>query len=263
MVDLAAVADLFEIRGDMILDLDLLTILRSRTKPLLFTCRSAREGGRWADTEAKRRSVLLEAVKRGFDYVDVEYRADFLDVIIEKSGNGLVLSYHDLEGTPEDLDELYARMCAKGADIVKIAVTPRSIADVGRLLELHPAGGRRGTASPSSPWRWGPWASSRGSRPGATGRPSPSPPRPPGAEAAPGQVPGGPDGGSLPRPRREPGDQGLRRPGLRRDAEPLAGPPQPGLRGAPHRRRLRSPAGRGPRALRGRPPDARPRPASA
>jgi len=136
MVDLAPVADLFEIRGDMVLDLDLLTILRARTRPVLFTCRSAREGGAWKDTDTRRRMTLLEAVKRGCEYVDVEYRSDFLDVIIEKAGNGLVLSYHDLEGTPADLDELYFRMCAKGADIVKIAVTPRSIADVGHVLDF-------------------------------------------------------------------------------------------------------------------------------
>jgi 3-dehydroquinate dehydratase-1 len=76
--------------------------------------------------------LLLEAVKRGFDYVDVEYRSDFMDVAMEKSGSGLILSYHDLEATPPDLDGLYARMCERGADVVKIAVTPHSVADVGR-----------------------------------------------------------------------------------------------------------------------------------
>ena len=102
----------------------------------MFACRPVAEGGRWDDGESRRRMVLLEAVKRGFDYVDVEYRSDFMDVAMEKSGRGLIVSYHDLEGTPEDLDGLYARMCERGADVVKIAVTPRSVADVGRLLQL-------------------------------------------------------------------------------------------------------------------------------
>jgi 3-dehydroquinate dehydratase/shikimate dehydrogenase len=134
MVDLAAVADMFEIRADLVLDLDLLTLLRARTRPLLFTCRSVSQGGRWADDDPARRLALLEAVKRGFDYVDVEYASGLLDVMIEKAGRGLVVSHHDMEGLPEDLEGLYARMCECGADIVKIAVTPRSIADVGRLL---------------------------------------------------------------------------------------------------------------------------------
>ena len=136
MAALAGVADLFEVRGDLIPDLDLLEILRARTRPLVFACRPVGEGGRWDDGESRRRLLLLEAVKRGYDYVDVEYRSDLLDVAMEKAGNGLIVSYHDMEGTPEDLEGLYARMCDRGADVVKIAVTPRSIADVGRVLQL-------------------------------------------------------------------------------------------------------------------------------
>jgi 3-dehydroquinate dehydratase/shikimate dehydrogenase len=134
MADLADVADLFEIRGDLVLDLDLLSILRSKTRPLVFSCRPASEGGRWQDNDPRRRLVLLEAAKRGYDYVDVELRSDYLDVMMHKSGRGLVISHHDLQGTPEDLDGLYDRMVRCGADVVKIAVTPRSVADVGRLL---------------------------------------------------------------------------------------------------------------------------------
>jgi 3-dehydroquinate dehydratase/shikimate dehydrogenase len=136
MVDLGPSADLFEIRGDLIGDLDLLTLRRARTKPLVFACRPESEGGRWKDTEKRRRLTLLEAVKRGFDYVDVEYRSEFLDVMVEKAGKGLIVSFHDLDGVPEDLDGLYARMCERGADIVKIAVTPRGVADVGRMLRF-------------------------------------------------------------------------------------------------------------------------------
>ena len=39
MVDLAAVADIFEIRGDAMEEIDLLTLLRARVKPFLFCCR--------------------------------------------------------------------------------------------------------------------------------------------------------------------------------------------------------------------------------
>jgi 3-dehydroquinate dehydratase/shikimate dehydrogenase len=136
MVDLAGVADMFEVRGDRVLDLDLLTILRARTRPLLFSCRPVTMGGFFKGDEQRRRLVLLEAVKRGFDYVDVEYESGFLDVAIEKSGGGLVVSHHDFAGTPDDLDALYAGMASRGADVVKLAVTPRTIADVGRLMRL-------------------------------------------------------------------------------------------------------------------------------
>jgi 3-dehydroquinate dehydratase / shikimate dehydrogenase len=136
MRDLAGLTDLFEVRGDLVRDLDLLTILRAKTDPLLFSARSVSEGGRWPDNDPRRQIVLLEAIKRGYEYVDVEYRSQFTDVMSEKAGRGLVVSYHDVAGVPENLDMLYASMCECGADVVKIAVTPRSIADVGRLMEF-------------------------------------------------------------------------------------------------------------------------------
>jgi len=136
MAALARVADLFEVRGDLVRDLDLLQILRARVRPLVFACRPVSEGGQWEEGESRRRLVLLEAIKRGYDYVDVEYRSDLVDVAMEKSGSGLIVSWHDLEGTPPDLEGLYARMCDRGADVVKIAVTPRSVEDVARVLQL-------------------------------------------------------------------------------------------------------------------------------
>ena len=63
-------------------------------------------------------------------------RAGFEDVLAAKRGRGLVLSWHDTEGTPEDLDAVYERMAASRPDVVKIAVTARSIRDLGRVLAL-------------------------------------------------------------------------------------------------------------------------------
>jgi 3-dehydroquinate dehydratase/shikimate dehydrogenase len=188
MVDLAPVADLFEIRGDLVLDLDLLTILRAKTRPLLFSCRAASEGGRWSDTETRRRMNLLEAVKRGFDYVDVEYRSDFLDVMMEKSGSGLVVSYHDMEGMPDDLYSLYFKICNKGADIAKIAVTPHSIADVGRVLEFAEQTSKGG-GKPLIAIAMGPLGVITRIVAGRYGAPFTFASAAPGAESAPGQVP--------------------------------------------------------------------------
>src|SRR5438477_357042 len=136
MAELAPVADLFEIRADRVIDLDLLTILRARTRPIILTCRPVSQGGAWDDEDPRRRLTLLEAVKRGFDYVDIELRSGFVDVMVEMVEEGLVVSHHDVQGTPEDLDSLYREMSDLGADVAKIVVTPRSIADVGRLLEF-------------------------------------------------------------------------------------------------------------------------------
>src|SRR5688572_12624874 len=84
MVDLSEHADLFEIRGDGVRDLDLLTILRARSRPLLFTCRAASEGGQAPDADPSRVDALREAVKRGFEYVDVEHRSPLLEIVAAK-----------------------------------------------------------------------------------------------------------------------------------------------------------------------------------
>lgn len=188
MIDLAATADLFEIRGDFVPDLDLLTIVRARTRPLLYACRAASEGGSLADDDPRRREALREAVRRGFDYVDVEYRSGLLDLVVEKAGRGLVVSYHDMEQTPDDLPGLYAAMASRGADIVKLAVTPRSIADVGRLLECA-AEAARGSGPPLIPIALGPLGIVSRVVAGRWGAPFTYAAAAAGAETAPGQLP--------------------------------------------------------------------------
>jgi 3-dehydroquinate dehydratase/shikimate dehydrogenase len=188
MEALAGIADLFEVRADLVLDLDLLEILRARTKPLMLTCRAESEGGRWADDDPRRRRTLLEGVKRGYDYVDIEHRSGLLDVMREKTGRGLVVSYHDLTGMPADLDTLYAEMSERGADVVKIAVTPRSIADVGRVLAFA-ARAEAGGGPPVVPIAMGPLGVPTRILSGRHGAPFTFASAAAGAESAPGQVP--------------------------------------------------------------------------
>src|SRR5688500_13095199 len=185
---LVGVADLFEVRADLVLDLDLLAILRARVKPLMLTCRAESEGGRWVDGDPRRRLALLEGVKRGYDYVDIEHRCGLHDVVNEKAGRGLVLSYHDLEGMPADLDTLYAEMSARGADVVKIAVTPRSVADVGRVMAFARRAAEKG-GTPLVPIAMGPLGVPTRILSGRHGAPFTYASVAAGAESAPGQVP--------------------------------------------------------------------------
>jgi 3-dehydroquinate dehydratase/shikimate dehydrogenase len=136
MAELEKGVDLFEIRGDFVQDLDLLKLIRLRSKPILFTCRAASEGGHFTEGEEKRRRILLEAMRRGFDFVDVEHKSSFLDIMLEKTGHGLVVSFHDFEKTPQDLRTLYEDMRGQGADVVKLAFVPKTMEDVGRLVRL-------------------------------------------------------------------------------------------------------------------------------
>jgi len=187
MADLAGIADLFEVRADLVIDLDPLALLRARTRPIVFTCRSAAEGGGWSDTEPRRRLALLEAVKRGFDYVDIELRSGHLDVMAEKAGKGLIVSYHDLAGTPEDLPALYEEMVRTGADIVKIAVTPKSVADTARLLAFA-SGVRERGGVPVIPIALGPLGTISRVAAGRYGAPFTFASVARGSEAGPGQL---------------------------------------------------------------------------
>ncbi|HEY7699023.1 MAG TPA: type I 3-dehydroquinate dehydratase, partial [Vicinamibacteria bacterium] len=121
-LDRAARADVVELRIDGLdrPDLERLRDLgRALEKPLLLTCRSASEGGAFSGTEKERLLVLERAVRLGFEYVDIEIAA--LSAPFERGKTRLVLSHHDFDRFPEDLDGIVERALELGADVVKIA----------------------------------------------------------------------------------------------------------------------------------------------
>lgn len=187
MTDLADLADVFEIRGDLVQEVDLLTLLRAKTRKLIFTARAASEGGGMADDDPRRHSLLHQAIRRGYDYVDIEYRSGFFDLMTEKAGKGLIVSFHDIHGTPQDLDLLYEGMCKAGADIVKIAVTPRTLVDVGRILTLMRK--HVGAPTPLVAMALGPMGAITRILGPKFGSPLTYASAAPGHEAAPGQIP--------------------------------------------------------------------------
>src|SRR5439155_380394 len=93
-----------------------------------------------------------------------------------------------LKGTPEDLDGFYAAMKERGADVVKIAVTPRSIRDVGRLLDFA-ARAAAGSGPPLVPLALGPLGILTRIAAGRWGAPFTFASAGRGVEAAPGQIP--------------------------------------------------------------------------
>jgi 3-dehydroquinate dehydratase / shikimate dehydrogenase len=129
-------ADLIELRLDSVSDPSVAAALAGRQCPVIVTCRPAWEGGHFAGSEEERRRLLVEALQLGADYVDVEWRARFDDVIAGVGGHRIVLSMHDFDGVPADLAAQVQSMRATGADVVKVAVTTKKLADCVPLLEL-------------------------------------------------------------------------------------------------------------------------------
>ena len=134
--DAAAGADLVELRLDGVRDLDVEGTLAGRAGPVVVTCRPVRAGGRFDGSEEERHRILERAFDLGADWVDLEWGAGFETLVADRRGRNVVLSMHDFEATPADLEARYRAMRATGAEVVKIAAYSRSAADVVRLHRL-------------------------------------------------------------------------------------------------------------------------------
>ncbi len=123
--------------------------------PLLATYRTRREGGK-GDAAAEEYLAVNEAVLAagGVDLLDVELfsgeeTVSRLIAAAHRAGVAVVASSHDFEKTPEKGEMLrrLRRMEELGADLLKLAVMPRTRRDVLTLLEvtetLHSGGVRR------------------------------------------------------------------------------------------------------------------------
>lgn len=136
-------ADIIELRLDVMEKFDLKEIIESATNPILVTYRSKREGGEGSADYGTRVRYLLDAMEAGADYVDVELSIplEWRQRVFQMKGPcGLVVSYHLLNGTPhrEKLEGMLKNMAATGADIVKIVTWAREWEDNFRVLELIP-----------------------------------------------------------------------------------------------------------------------------
>jgi len=125
---LAAAADVRRMAGDI---------------PILFTRRAQREGGQAIALAEPQVVDLYEAVAASgaVDAMDFEMGNDPAHVaqvraLTRRHQLALVLSFHDFHGTPADadLDARFAQAAALHADVAKVAVMPRSMDDVHRLL---------------------------------------------------------------------------------------------------------------------------------
>jgi len=128
-------ADLCELRLDYVLrTVDLRRILDNRPGPIVLTIRRERDGGRWTGDEEARRMILRQAIVAGVEYVDLE--EDVATAIPRYGKTKRIISFHDFNETPADLDGLYARMATRSPDIIKIATKANTVEDVFRLWDL-------------------------------------------------------------------------------------------------------------------------------
>jgi len=134
-------ADIVELRLDSMTRPDAAAALAGRRKPVIATCRPAREGGAFTGAEEDRLRVLRDAFALGAEYVDVEWDADSVDLIRARRGRGVIVSRHDFHGVPREPRAVLRDLLGTGAEVAKLAATVSGCSDLLPLVDAAPADG--------------------------------------------------------------------------------------------------------------------------
>src|SRR5687767_4301718 len=126
---------LVELRLDfLVTPPNLKRLLPERPCPVIVTCRREKDGGRWTKSEEERQMLLRQAIVAGVEYVDLE--EDIAASIPRFGKTKRIVSYHNFQETPEDLNALHKKLSDLQADVVKIATMAHGPHDNIRLLRL-------------------------------------------------------------------------------------------------------------------------------
>jgi len=113
---------------------DVNRLLKDRPGPVVVTCRRPDDGGRWAGGEDARRMLLRSAIVAGAEYVDLE--ADVARAIPRYGKTRRIISHHDFQRTPDNLEEIYDQLRGCDPDIIKLVTMAQSPQDNVRLIKL-------------------------------------------------------------------------------------------------------------------------------
>ena len=128
-------AQLVELRLDYILgSVNLKRLIAERPCPVVVSCRRAVDGGKFTGTEAQRQLLLRTAIAEGVEYVDLE--EDIAASIPRFGRTKRIVSLHDFQKTPDDLEAIHHRLCGLDANIVKISTMANHPHDNVRMLQL-------------------------------------------------------------------------------------------------------------------------------
>ncbi len=142
MQDISAaetIADIIELRLDLIANFELSALLEATALPLIVTNRTKTEGGQFKGAEEDRVQILRQAIAAGADYIDIETSTprELLKSILDNKGKTkVILSYHNFSNTMEDLEPLYEIMCELPGDILKIVTYAQDISDNLKIFKL-------------------------------------------------------------------------------------------------------------------------------
>ena len=120
------------------IDLDLIrSFLQRAPQPTLLTLRKSSQGGNFTGTEYEREVLIEKLLALRPPFFDLEYdmRPDFIRAMIEKHPTTqFILSYHNFEAVPPDLERIYRSMQRYPVFCYKIAAMVRSTNEALKLL---------------------------------------------------------------------------------------------------------------------------------
>jgi len=109
--------------------------------PVIATNRQYKQGGQCLQSEEERVETLVKAASVGFQYVDLELTTAGLKPAVGKvkdCGGTPIVSFHDLEGTPEEseMEKIATSQIEAGAEVCKLVTTANEISDGIRCLDF-------------------------------------------------------------------------------------------------------------------------------
>ncbi|MDR2602885.1 MAG: type I 3-dehydroquinate dehydratase [Spirochaetaceae bacterium] len=138
--------DMVELRADYLLPEERASVsgfTKTAGLPVLLTANPLSQGGLFEGGEDEREAFLLGAVEgaaaggKPFAFVDVNAgsKMDSLEAAAAAAGTRIVRSFHDFNGTPENLAQKMRSFIKRSDEIAKAAVRPKNLDDVALLIE--------------------------------------------------------------------------------------------------------------------------------
>lgn len=129
-----------ELRLDLFPFIDqefLKNFLQNFTHPVMLTLRKISQGGKFQKTESEREQLIKQLLALEPPFFDLEYDMDpkfLLETIKSYPKTKFILSYHNFQKTPTDLEEIYHFMQKYPAYGYKIAAMAYSTNDALKML---------------------------------------------------------------------------------------------------------------------------------
>ena len=140
-------AEMLELRLDYLVEATIENVsrivsdIKQLQLPMIATCRPDWEGGYFTGDETLRESIIMQALKAGADFVDIEYAAfkqsgsnvrELLTTVPQK----VIVSAHYIERAPAVFNKMWASIAKSKPGVGKIAYRAGNILDNFGVLDL-------------------------------------------------------------------------------------------------------------------------------